>query len=145
MSKLGLPYLKGVDKKTLHLNFCFAHISASICRIFKILVPTQHNIPLIMGGRHKNFKDPMYKSWDMSKIKIQNQCFFCTPFSTFASIAVHFRESWCFNVVTLQLESHLIYQMIDVLVYEEKCSCHIMRFTLAKLLWSLKIVPIKSL
>ena len=54
--------IKGVDKKTLHLNFCFAHISASICRIFKILVPTPHNIPLIMGGRHKNFKDPMYRS-----------------------------------------------------------------------------------
>ena len=42
--------LKGVDKITLHLNFCFAPISAAKHRIFKILVPTPHNIPLIMGG-----------------------------------------------------------------------------------------------
>ena len=34
---------KGCSKKTLVLNFCFAHISASIHRIFKILVPTPHN------------------------------------------------------------------------------------------------------
>ena len=54
--------LKGDDKKTLHLKFCFAHISAANHRIFKILVPTPHNIPLIMGGTHKNFKDRMYRS-----------------------------------------------------------------------------------
>ena len=35
--------IKGVDKKTSHLNSCFAHISASIHQIFKILVPTPHN------------------------------------------------------------------------------------------------------
>ena len=28
-------------------------------RIFKILVSTPHNSPLIMGVRHKNFEDPM--------------------------------------------------------------------------------------
>ena len=40
--------LKGVDKKKpSHLIFCFAHISASKHRSFKILVPNPHNIPLI--------------------------------------------------------------------------------------------------
>ena len=48
--------IKGVDKK--NLNFCFANISATIHRIFKILVPTPHNIPLIIWGRHKNLKIP---------------------------------------------------------------------------------------
>ena len=73
---LEIFYLKGVDKKTLHLNVCFAHISASICRIVKILVPTPHNIPLILGGRHKNFKNPINISWDMSKPKNQKGGFF---------------------------------------------------------------------
>ena len=54
--------IKGVQKKTLVLNYCFAHILASIHRIFKILVPTPHNTPPIMWGRHKNFKDTMYRS-----------------------------------------------------------------------------------
>ena len=75
-------YLKGVDKKISLLNFRFAHISASIHRIFKILVPIPPNPPPIMWGRHKNFKYPMYRSWDMSTTKIQNQGFFCTPFSS---------------------------------------------------------------
>ena len=53
--------LKGVDKKTLHFDFCFAHISSSLHRIFKILAPTPHNLGRIMWGRHKNFKDRMYR------------------------------------------------------------------------------------
>ena len=53
--------LKGVDKKTSHLNSCSAHISASLHWIIKILVSTPHNERCIMWGRHKNFKDPMYR------------------------------------------------------------------------------------
>ena len=53
---------KGCANKNLVLNFCFAYISASIDCIFKILVPTPHNIPLIMWGRDKNYKNPMYRS-----------------------------------------------------------------------------------
>ena len=58
----GTVMLKGVDKKTSQLNLQSAHISASKHHIFKIRVPTPHNIPLIMWGRHKNFKDLMYRS-----------------------------------------------------------------------------------
>ena len=43
--QLVFGLLKGVDKKTSHLIFCFAHISASKHRIFKILVPTPHDKP----------------------------------------------------------------------------------------------------
>ena len=67
--------IKGDDKKPRFLNFCFAHSSASINRIFNILVPTPHILSLIMWGRHKDFKDPMYRSWDMRN-KIQNQGLF---------------------------------------------------------------------
>ena len=63
-------------KKTSHLNFCYTHISSSIHRIFKILVCTPHNTPLIMWGRHKNFKDSMYRNWDMGKTRIQMWGFF---------------------------------------------------------------------
>ena len=45
---LSIIPIKGVDKQTLHLNFCFAHISASLQRIFKIFVPTPYNIPLTL-------------------------------------------------------------------------------------------------
>ena len=29
-----------------------------------------------MSGRHKNFKDPMHRSWDISNIKRSNKKFF---------------------------------------------------------------------
>ena len=73
--------IKCVQKITSLLNFCFADISASVYWIFKILVPTPHNIPLIMGGRHKNFTNPINRSWDMSKTKIQSGGFFAHPLS----------------------------------------------------------------
>ena len=44
--------------------FCFAFISARKHRIFKILVSTPDNTPLIMGGRLKNFEDPVLSGWD---------------------------------------------------------------------------------
>jgi len=53
---------KGCAKKNLVLNFGCAHISASIHCIFKILVSILHNLGCIMGGRHKNFKDLMYRN-----------------------------------------------------------------------------------
>ena len=48
--------LKGVQIKSLVLNFCFAHISAFILRIFKILVPTPHNKPQLCGVDTRIFK-----------------------------------------------------------------------------------------
>ena len=66
---------KGCVKKTFCLNFYFAHISVSVYRIFKILVHTPPNIHHIMWGRHKNVKDAMYRSWEMSKTYIQMQGF----------------------------------------------------------------------
>ena len=53
--------LKGVQIKTLVLNVCFAHISASIHRIFKILVSIPHNLGYTIFKNFKNFKDPMYR------------------------------------------------------------------------------------
>ena len=47
-------YVKGVDKKPLHLKFCFAHISAAKHHIFKIRVPTPHDIPLISKDKIKS-------------------------------------------------------------------------------------------
>ena len=66
-------------KKTLVLNFWFARISSSLYWIFKVLMYTQYSIPLTMWGKHKNFKDLMYRSRDMSTTKIQNQGFFAHP------------------------------------------------------------------
>ena len=48
LAKVNKSELKGVQIKTLVLNIRFAHISASIHWIFKILVPTPHNTPPIM-------------------------------------------------------------------------------------------------
>ena len=65
---LSLPSLndakiiKGCAIKTLTFEIYFVHISGSKHRIFNILVPTQHNIPLIMWGTDKNCKDQMKKS-----------------------------------------------------------------------------------
>ena len=56
------------DQKTSGDNFFF-----NFMRIREGLTP--HNWGCIMMGRHKNFKDPMYRSSDMSKTKIQNQGF----------------------------------------------------------------------
>ena len=43
----------------------------------KFLVPTAtvHNIPLIKCCKHKNFKDLMYRSPNMRKIKFENAHF----------------------------------------------------------------------
>ena len=57
----------------------FFSLSVSVYQIFKILVPTPHDVPLIMWGRHKNFKDLINRSWDMSKTKIWNGGFFAHP------------------------------------------------------------------
>ena len=55
----GIVEVKGIDIKTFLLNFCFAHIAASKHQIFQNFVPTPHNYG---WGRHKNCKDPMYRS-----------------------------------------------------------------------------------
>ena len=44
--------------------FGLPNISAGDHRIFKILVSTLHNYPLIIGDRHKNFEDPMLSGQD---------------------------------------------------------------------------------
>ena len=48
--------IKGCAKNMV-LNFWFAHVSAFVHWIIKILVCTPYNIPPNMWGRHKNFKD----------------------------------------------------------------------------------------
>ena len=58
----GWTDVKGVQKITSLLNFCFADISASVYLIFKILVLTPHDVPLIMWGRHNDFKDLINRS-----------------------------------------------------------------------------------
>ena len=42
-----------------------------------ILVSTPHNTPLIMGGRHNFFEDPMLSGWDISKTKSCGRRFRC--------------------------------------------------------------------
>jgi hypothetical protein len=51
--------LKGDQKKTLRILFCFPYILSCGHQIFNILVSTPHNTPLIMGDRDKNFEDPV--------------------------------------------------------------------------------------
>jgi hypothetical protein len=54
-------------------NFTFAtYILAPEHLIFKIIVPSFHNKPLIMGGRHKNFKDQMHWSQDVTKTRCKH-------------------------------------------------------------------------
>ena len=62
---------KGCAIKNLTFDFFSAHISAFLHWIHTILVPTPHNIPLMVWGRHKNIKDPRYRR-DKSKTKIEN-------------------------------------------------------------------------
>jgi hypothetical protein len=59
------------------LKFCSCHISSYKYRIFKILVSTPHNYPLIMGGRDKNFEDLMLSARDMTWAIFQKQYFIC--------------------------------------------------------------------
>ena len=68
--------MKGVQKKTLRFEFLLCSYLSFCLSELLILVPTPHNIPPILWGRHKNFKDLINKSWDMNKTKIQNQGFY---------------------------------------------------------------------
>ena len=47
--------------------------------IFEISVPTPPDKQIIMLGRHKNFEDLMYRSWDMCKTKNLRLDFFARP------------------------------------------------------------------
>ena len=60
------------------MKFCFPYISSPGDRIFKILVSTPHNTPLIMGDRHKNFEDPITWARDIRKTKFHLVRFFFT-------------------------------------------------------------------
>ena len=55
---------------------CFPYILVRLHRIFKILVPTPHNTPLIIGGRDKNFEDLMQSSQDIRKTRYGGSRFF---------------------------------------------------------------------
>ena len=60
--------LKAETAKTSLTTFCFP-FSAPGARIFKILVSTPHNTPLIIGDRDKNFEDPITGTQDIRKTK----------------------------------------------------------------------------
>ena len=47
------------------------YISAFEHQIFENHFCTPYNIPLIMGDRHKNFKDPMLRSWAIALVNMQ--------------------------------------------------------------------------
>ena len=67
------------DEKVLKgetATFCFPYISAPGARIFKILVSTPHNTPLIMGDRHQNFEDSSTGAQDIKKTKFELLGFF---------------------------------------------------------------------
>ena len=50
-----ISVVKGGQAKMWQRTIWFLNIPAPDARIFKILVPTLPNTPLIMGGRDKNF------------------------------------------------------------------------------------------
>jgi hypothetical protein len=52
--------------------FGFLYVLAWEHRIFKNLVCIPHNKGVIMGGRHKFFKDPMLSGQDIRKTKYQD-------------------------------------------------------------------------
>ena len=53
---------KGCAGGDLGLGFGCAHVSASVHWVFGVLVSILHDWGCIMGGRHKNFKDLMYRN-----------------------------------------------------------------------------------
>jgi hypothetical protein len=67
-------YFKVWIKKIVNFeNFVFVISQLNIHPIFKILVSTPHNYPLILGGRHKNFEDWMnIELLNYKREKIQN-------------------------------------------------------------------------
>ena len=85
------------------MNFCFPQIWASIHWSFKILVPFPHNIPLIMLGRHKNFKDPINRGWDISKTKIQNGGYYLHTLYLghfpLCACGLTFHKSYCYQQI----------------------------------------------
>ena len=94
-NKLTKPNMEAgtLPKNNLPFEFLFVYISASVYWIFEILVPSPHNIPLIMGGWHKNFINPVNISWGMSKPKNQKGVFFVHPLQIFV------KQNWClFNL-----------------------------------------------
>jgi hypothetical protein len=73
---------KGCNSKNAYFeNFVFIIYQLNTPPIFKICVSIPHNYPLIMGVRHKNFKDWMnIELWNY-KTKIFKICAFAvTPF-----------------------------------------------------------------
>ena len=51
---------------------CLYYISASKHQIFESHLRTSYNIPLIIRDSHKNFEDPMLRSWDIALSNIQS-------------------------------------------------------------------------
>ena len=65
----------------------------------------KHNklIPLIEGGWHKNFKDPINRSWDMNKTKIQNGVFLHTLYIGKKRIGKDSKYERCWFLFTLPI------------------------------------------
>ena len=62
-------------------------------QIFKILVSTPHNTPIIMGGRHKNFEDPRLEGQGNMLHKIPIQMAFCNNmYATFGTCIIQFAD-----------------------------------------------------
>jgi hypothetical protein len=69
------------------LKYCSYHISSYKYRIFKILVSTPHNYPLIMWGKDKNFEDLMPPARDITCAIFQSGHFYCsTLYDTSAAV-----------------------------------------------------------
>ena len=54
------------------MNICVHYITASEHNIFESPVSTPHKIPIFKGDRHKNFEDPMLRSWARTLANMQN-------------------------------------------------------------------------
>ena len=68
-----------MTKKNSQIKFCFPYISSLSYQIFKVLMSTPHNTPLIMGDRHKNFEDPITQTRDIRETNLIREVFFSHP------------------------------------------------------------------
>jgi hypothetical protein len=89
-----------------HIKFCFPYILSLGYRIFKMLVSTPHNTPLIMGDRNKNFEDSITQTRDIRKIIFDLFNPICSPFITKQQhLAYFFQNNFSSKIISKLFET----------------------------------------